>query len=46
LASNGSIASERISINPVGEADPAATNATESGRQKNRRVEIIVRKSN
>jgi len=45
LAANGNIAQDRISINPVGEAQPAATNETEAGRKQNRRVEIVVRKN-
>ena len=40
---NGKIDSTRISVEPMGEAQPAASNATASGRQQNRRVEIAVR---
>ena len=45
LVTSGKIPLDHTSVNPVGEADPTATNATASGRQQNRRVEIIVRKS-
>jgi outer membrane protein OmpA-like peptidoglycan-associated protein len=44
LLKNGSIQASRISINPVGEQHPVASNATDAGRQKNRRVEIAIRK--
>lgn len=42
LQTNG-IDASRISVNAVGEARPAASNATEQGRQQNRRVEIVAR---
>lgn len=45
LVANGNISQDRISINPVGEAQPAATNTTTEGRKQNRRVEIVVRKN-
>jgi outer membrane protein OmpA-like peptidoglycan-associated protein len=45
LVKNGGISSNRISLNAVGEAHPAATNKTEKGRQENRRVEIVVKES-
>ena len=44
LVNNGSVAENRISVHPIGEAQPAATNETEAGRQQNRRVEIVARK--
>ena len=44
LAANGSIDSGRISLNPIGEGRPVASNNTAEGRQQNRRVEIIARK--
>jgi outer membrane protein OmpA-like peptidoglycan-associated protein len=43
LVNNGKIAADRISVEPMGEAMPVATNATAEGRQENRRVEIAVR---
>lgn len=43
LVANGSIDASRMSVEPMGEAMPAASNATASGRQENRRVEIAVR---
>jgi len=43
LVSNGNIAENRISVHPIGEAQPVATNSTESGRQQNRRVEIVAK---
>jgi outer membrane protein OmpA-like peptidoglycan-associated protein len=45
LATNGGIDSNRISLHPVGEGRPVATNSTPQGREQNRRVEIIARKS-
>ena len=41
LTSNAGIDASRISIQPMGESDPAASNQTEKGRQMNRRVEIV-----
>lgn len=43
LVANGKIDAARISVEPLGEAMPAASNATVAGRQENRRVEIVVR---
>lgn len=43
LVKNGSISEDRISIEPVGEARPVASNSTEQGRQQNRRVEIVAK---
>jgi outer membrane protein OmpA-like peptidoglycan-associated protein len=42
LASNG-IPKDRIEVRGKGEKNPAASNDTEAGRAKNRRVEIIAR---
>lgn len=42
LVNNG-ISRSRISIKGYGESDPVATNRTEEGRIKNRRVEIIIK---
>lgn len=44
LSSNG-IDKDKISLQPVGEDRPVATNATSEGRQQNRRVEIVVKGS-
>ncbi|MDB5020465.1 MAG: rane protein [Pedobacter sp.] len=44
MLKNGNIQASRITINPVGEQRPVASNATDAGRKKNRRVEIAVRK--
>ena len=44
LATNGGIDSGRISLHPIGEGRPVATNSTAAGREQNRRVEIIARK--
>ena len=43
LVSTGKIDAARMSVEPMGEAMPVATNATATGRQENRRVEIAVR---
>jgi outer membrane protein OmpA-like peptidoglycan-associated protein len=43
LVQNGNITENRISVHPVGEARPVASNSTEQGRQQNRRVEIVAR---
>ncbi len=43
LTTNGKIEASRLSVEPMGEAMPAASNATAAGRQENRRVEIAVR---
>lgn len=37
------VASQRLYVTGMGEANPIATNATEEGRAKNRRVEIEIR---
>ncbi|WP_139924757.1 OmpA family protein [Hymenobacter sp. DG01] len=44
LVKNGQVAADKISLEPMGEAAPVASNATAAGRQENRRVEIAVRK--
>ncbi|TKK69023.1 OmpA family protein [Ilyomonas limi] len=44
LATKGGIDSSRISLHPIGEARPVATNSTPQGREQNRRVEIIAKK--
>ena len=42
LVNTGKIAGARVSVEPMGEAQPVASNATAAGRQENRRVEIAV----
>jgi outer membrane protein OmpA-like peptidoglycan-associated protein len=46
LVKNGNISENNISVQPVGEARPIASNATSQGRQQNRRVEIVARNNN
>ena len=43
LEATGKMDAGRVSVEPMGEAMPAATNATAAGRKENRRVEIVVR---
>ncbi|MCI1188468.1 OmpA family protein [Hymenobacter sp. DH14] len=43
LVDTGKIDGARVSVEPMGETQPVATNATAAGRQENRRVEIAVR---
>ncbi|HVG40452.1 MAG TPA: OmpA family protein [Chitinophagaceae bacterium] len=43
LVKNGNLAEGNVSLHPAGESRPVATNSTEAGRQKNRRVEIVAR---
>lgn len=43
LLATGRIDAARVSIEPMGETQPVASNATAAGRQENRRVEIAVR---
>ena len=43
LVSTGKIGAARVSVEPMGEAAPVASNATAAGRQENRRVQIAVR---
>jgi outer membrane protein OmpA-like peptidoglycan-associated protein len=45
LVQNGAVAQDRISLQSEGEQHPAASNTTEAGKQQNRRVEIVARKS-
>ncbi|MBC3539007.1 OmpA family protein [Rufibacter sediminis] len=44
LVQNGNITQDNVSLHPVGESRPVASNATEEGRQQNRRVEIVARR--
>ncbi len=43
MVQQGNIAENQITVHPVGEANPVASNSTEAGRQQNRRVEIVAR---
>lgn len=43
LVQQGGVTEGNVSVHPVGEARPVASNATEQGRQQNRRVEIVAR---
>lgn len=43
LVSNAKMSEGSISLHPVGESSPVASNATEAGRQQNRRVDIVAR---
>ena len=45
LTKNGDVAANRITVHPVGESDPVASNETAAGRQQNRRVEIVARRN-
>jgi outer membrane protein OmpA-like peptidoglycan-associated protein len=45
LAAHSKISGDRISLHPMGEVNPAATNATEEGKQMNRRVSIVARRT-
>lgn len=45
LTQQGNVDAGRVSVHPQGETDPRSTNATEAGRQQNRRVEIVARKA-
>ena len=42
LADQGKVTTENISVQSLGETQPVATNKTESGRQQNRNVSIVV----
>ena len=44
LTQNGNLTEDRISLHPVGESQPVASNTSAEGRQQNRRVEIVVRR--
>ena len=45
LVKNANVGQDRISLHPVGASQPVASNETAKGRQQNRRVEIVARKS-
>lgn len=44
LVQHGNLDAGRLSVQPQGEAGAKASNATEEGRQQNRRVEIVARR--
>ncbi len=46
LVSNAGIDASKISVQPMGESDPAASNETKSGQKQNRRVEIVAMNGN
>ncbi|MEO6820435.1 MAG: OmpA family protein [Ginsengibacter sp.] len=46
LIKDGNMNESKISLEPMGEAKPVATNSTEKGKQENRRVEIVVSRTN
>jgi len=45
LVKNGNVNESRISLHPVGESQPVASNESAQGRQQNRRVEIVARRN-
>lgn len=45
MVKNANVSEGNISLHPVGEARPVASNATAEGRQQNRRVEIVAKSS-
>lgn len=45
LVRNGAVPQGNISLHPVGESRPVASNETAAGRQQNRRVEIVARRA-
>lgn len=45
LVANGDVTADRISIKGHGQTEPVASNNTEDGRQKNRRVEVRLPKT-
>lgn len=44
LEKNANLTDDHVSVNGLGESQPVATNATESGREQNRSVQIVARK--
>lgn len=46
LINQGAIDDDKISVHSIGEREPIATNKTQSGRQQNRNVQIVVFKTN
>ena len=45
LVQNGNITQDNVTLHPVGESRPVASNPTAAGRQQNRRVEIVARRA-
>jgi OOP family OmpA-OmpF porin len=45
LVAKEAIAADRLATRGAGATRPVADNATEAGRQKNRRVEVVIRKT-
>ena len=45
LVEREKIAADRITTRGAGKSRPVADNSTEAGRQKNRRVEVVIQKS-
>ncbi|MEA2604109.1 MAG: OmpA-OmpF porin, family [Acidobacteriota bacterium] len=45
LVERDGIAADRLTTRGAGESRPVADNSTEAGRQKNRRVEVVIQKS-
>lgn len=45
LVKNANISEGNITLHPIGEDQPIASNATAEGRQQNRRVEIVARRA-
>jgi outer membrane protein OmpA-like peptidoglycan-associated protein len=45
LTKNGNVSADKISLQPVGEERPVASNASAEGRKQNRRVEIVAKGS-
>jgi outer membrane protein OmpA-like peptidoglycan-associated protein len=43
LVKNANVSANRISIHPIGESQPLASNASKNGREQNRSVEIVAR---
>ncbi len=46
LVTNAGVDASRISVQPMGESDPVASNETKSGQKQNRRVEIVAMNGN
>jgi outer membrane protein OmpA-like peptidoglycan-associated protein len=44
LVKNAGLSQDHITLHPMGESNPVATNATEQGKRENRSVQIVARK--